>query len=82
MFPTLEGWFKFAKLMRDDTWHYMRLNTDGTLHVEHFCATCEASYQGLTNYFGIGLGTVKGIVILFHSKELYLMLYDRSRLVS
>ena len=61
-FPSSKGWFKISGLVRDGTWHYLRVKQDGTLEIHRFCSDlCKASYESLGQYCCIGIGLNKGM---------------------
>jgi len=58
-FPTSQGWYKFTGGHRDATWEYIRVASDGTLEVQHFCSDlCHTAtkYKTLPNYCCVGTG--------------------------
>ena len=64
VFPTTDGWWRVDNLAFDNTWDYVKFQTNRTMLVHHFCGysdnpDCQRTYQGLSKYCCPGEGKRK-----------------------
>ena len=60
-FPSSQGWFLVKNTFRAQAWEYIRLRSDGTLEIQHFCSDgCGGVINGVGKYCCVATGLKEG----------------------